>query len=86
MVYFEEFTHINQSIKREKQIKAGNRKRKEQLINFENLDWNDLSDKLVLFYFHLVYNCSSLREAKRIFEILLWYYGDEAICYLRVLK
>lgn len=50
LVYFEEFNDINQAITREKQIKAGNRKRKEQLINFANPDRNDLSDGW-LFYF-----------------------------------
>lgn len=50
LVYFEEFNDINQAITREKQIKAGNRKRKEQLINSANPDWNDLSDGW-LFYF-----------------------------------
>ncbi|MFS4493052.1 GIY-YIG nuclease family protein [Maribacter sp. 2308TA10-17] len=44
LVYFEEFNDINQAISREKQIKAGNRKRKERLINSENPNWNDLSD------------------------------------------
>ncbi len=44
LVYFEEFEDINQAIIREKQLKAGNRKRKEELINIENSDWNDLSD------------------------------------------
>ena len=36
LVYFEEFDNINKAIAREKQLKSGNRKRKE--------DWNDLSD------------------------------------------
>ena len=44
LVYFEEFDDINAAISREKQLKAGNRKRKEDLINKENPDWNDLSD------------------------------------------
>ena len=35
LVYFEEFNDINQAISREKQVKAGNRKRKEDLINLE---------------------------------------------------
>lgn len=50
LVYFEEFTDINQAISREKQLKAGNRKRKEDLINKDNPEWNDLSDGW-LFYF-----------------------------------
>ena len=33
-----------EAIAREKQLKAGNRKRKEELINVENPNWNDLSE------------------------------------------
>ena len=44
LVYFEEFTDINEAISREKQLKSGNRKRKEELINAENPGWVDLSD------------------------------------------
>jgi len=43
LVYFEQFEDINLAIKREKQLKSGNRKRKEELINSLNSDWNDLS-------------------------------------------
>ncbi|MEW4922741.1 GIY-YIG nuclease family protein [Algibacter sp. 2305UL17-15] len=50
LVYFEDFSDINDAIGREKQLKAGNRKRKEDLINKDNPDWNDLSDGW-LFYF-----------------------------------
>ena len=50
LVYFEEFTDISQAITREKQLKAGNRKRKEDLINETNPEWNDLSEGW-LFYF-----------------------------------
>ncbi len=50
LVYFEEFYAIIQAIAREKQIKAGSRKRKEQLINSMNPEWKDLSDGW-LFYF-----------------------------------
>lgn len=50
LVYFVEFTDINQAILREKQFKSGNRKRKEDLINLNNPDWKDLSDGW-LFYF-----------------------------------
>jgi putative endonuclease len=49
LIYFEEFNDINLAIAREKQIKSGNRKRKESLINSENPEWNDLSDGW-LFY------------------------------------
>ncbi|HEY9169355.1 MAG TPA: GIY-YIG nuclease family protein [Lutibacter sp.] len=44
LVYFEEFEDINQAIVREKQLKAGNRQRKEELIKQENSNWEDLSD------------------------------------------
>ncbi|WP_369385315.1 GIY-YIG nuclease family protein, partial [Jejuia pallidilutea] len=50
LVYFEEYSDISDAISREKQLKAGNRKRKEALINKDNPDWNDLSDGW-LFYF-----------------------------------
>lgn len=50
LIYFEEFDDINKAIAREKQIKSGNRKRKEGLINSTNPEWNDLSDGW-LFYF-----------------------------------
>lgn len=50
LVYFEEYDSIEDAIIREKQIKKGNRKRKEDLINKENPEWNDLSEGW-LFYF-----------------------------------
>ncbi|MDO1500214.1 GIY-YIG nuclease family protein [Winogradskyella maritima] len=50
LVYFEEFDSIEDAISREKQIKKGNRKRKENLINKDNPEWNDLSEGW-LFYF-----------------------------------
>ena len=43
LVYFEEFNDISLAITREKQLKAGNRKRKEDFINSKNSDWEDLS-------------------------------------------
>ena len=43
LVYYEEFPRIMDAIKREKQIKAGSRKKKLILINTLNPDWNDLS-------------------------------------------
>ena len=50
LVYFEEFNDINLAITREKQIKSGDRKRKEDLINSINSEWMDLSEGW-LFYF-----------------------------------
>ncbi|MBL4604177.1 MAG: GIY-YIG nuclease family protein [Flavobacteriaceae bacterium] len=44
LVYFETFSDINQAISREKQLKSGSRKKKEDLINIENSNWNDLSE------------------------------------------
>ncbi len=51
-VYFEEYDSIEEAINREKQIKKGNRKVKENLINSINPEWKDLSDGW-LFYFDL---------------------------------
>ncbi|SED98401.1 putative endonuclease [Tenacibaculum sp. MAR_2010_89] len=44
LVYFEEFDSIDEAIIREKQLKSGNRRRKEDLINIENPLWKDLSE------------------------------------------
>ena len=44
LVYFEELSDVNQAITREKQLKGGNRKQKEQLVNKMNSKWCDLSD------------------------------------------
>ncbi|WP_456377837.1 GIY-YIG nuclease family protein [Lutibacter sp.] len=44
LVYFEVYSDINKAIAREKQLKNGNRKRKNDLVNLENPSWNDLSD------------------------------------------
>ena len=50
LVFFEEFSDINQAIAREKQLKSGNRKKKEGFINSVNPEWKDLSESW-LFYF-----------------------------------
>ncbi|MEB2781259.1 GIY-YIG nuclease family protein [Algoriphagus sp. C2-6-M1] len=42
LVYFESFHSIEEAIAREKQIKGGSRKKKEDLINSINPDWKDL--------------------------------------------
>ncbi len=44
LVYFQEFSDIKQAIVFEKKIKAGSRAKKEELINSQNPEWNDLSD------------------------------------------
>ncbi|MBL4656639.1 MAG: GIY-YIG nuclease family protein [Flavobacteriales bacterium] len=46
LVYYEGFLRIEEAIAREKQIKAGSRKKKEQLINSMNPEWNDLSSEV----------------------------------------
>ncbi len=47
LVYYEIYDSIEEAIKREKQIKAGNRNRKIQLINSMNPEWKDLYDDLL---------------------------------------
>jgi putative endonuclease len=42
LVYVEEFDSIYNAVNREKQIKAGSRKKKVELITSFNSDWNDL--------------------------------------------
>jgi putative endonuclease len=46
LVYYEEVNNISVAIQREKQIKAGSRKKKVELINSINSDWSDLADEL----------------------------------------
>lgn len=45
LVYFEEYTNINEAIKREKQLKKWNRQWKIDLIEKINPDWKDLAAK-----------------------------------------
>ena len=42
LVYFEVTSDVNAAIKREKQIKGWNRKRKNKLIESKNPNWDDL--------------------------------------------
>ena len=44
LVYYEAFQEIGDAIGREKQLKAGSRKKKLDLINSLNPDWKDLYD------------------------------------------
>ena len=44
LVYFETFENVNNAIRREKQLKAGTRKQKLELIERENPNWADLSE------------------------------------------
>ncbi len=46
LVYFEVGDDINQAVFREKQIKAGSRQKKLDLINKLNPEWKDLFDEL----------------------------------------
>jgi len=46
LVYYEAFGDCISAIKREKQIKAGPRKKKEQLINSINPEWDELYEQL----------------------------------------
>lgn len=43
LIYYERLQTIGEAIKREKQIKGGSRKKKIDLINSKNQQWNDLS-------------------------------------------
>ena len=47
IVYYELFDDIEDAIKREKQIKAGSRKKKEMLINSFNPEWKDLYNRIM---------------------------------------
>ncbi len=46
LVYFESFTIAGDAFEREKQVKAGSRKKKMDLIISMNPDWKDLSELL----------------------------------------
>ncbi len=45
LVYFEEFERIDEAIRREKQLKAGSREKKINLISRFNPQWEDLLTK-----------------------------------------
>ncbi len=49
LVYFEIFNKPSDTIKREKQIKAGSRKKKIELINKLNPKWNELYNLTLLY-------------------------------------
>lgn len=46
LVYYEGFINIEEAIAREKQIKAGSRQKKLDLINGLNSNWEDLTDTI----------------------------------------
>lgn len=47
LVYYEVYEDVNEAIKREKQLKAGSRKKKLDLINKLNPSWKDLYSTIV---------------------------------------
>jgi len=47
LVYFEQTSDVNVAIAREKQIKAGSRRKKIELIEKLNEDWRDLYEELM---------------------------------------
>ncbi len=47
LVYFETYENPSEAIAREKQIKAGSRQKKINLINSMNLEWKDLYPEIV---------------------------------------
>jgi len=46
LIYFEQFSAVETAISREKQIKGWTRKKKEDLINSFNSDWNFLNEEI----------------------------------------
>lgn len=42
LVYVEEYSQVEDAIRREKQLKRWNRAKKEALINAENADWEEI--------------------------------------------
>jgi len=46
LVYYETFGRITDAIAREKQLKAGSRKKKMDLINSINMEWKDLYEEI----------------------------------------
>ncbi len=47
LVYYEVFEDIENAILREKQIKAGTRQKKVDLVNSFNKDWRDLYEEII---------------------------------------
>lgn len=45
LVYYELYNDINMAIDREKQIKAGSRQKKIDLVNSMNPEWKDLAEE-----------------------------------------
>ena len=51
LVYYEGFHRIEEAIEREKLLKGGSRKQKEDLINSVNLEWKDLHAEVEAWQF-----------------------------------
>lgn len=49
LVYFESFDNPEEDIKREKQLKAGSRQKKIDLINKFSPDWKDLYEPNIIY-------------------------------------
>ena len=49
LMYYEIFDSIDYAILREKELKGGSRKQKEDLINSINKEWRDLYEEVVTF-------------------------------------
>jgi putative endonuclease len=47
LVFYENFTRIEEAIAREKQLKAGSRQKKEVLIATLNPEWRDLTEEVL---------------------------------------
>jgi putative endonuclease len=47
LVYYEITDDVNSALAREKQIKGGSRKKKENLIKSLNSEWKDLFDEII---------------------------------------
>lgn len=47
LVYYEKFMNIEDAIHREKQLKAGSRQKKIELIEKRNMNWLDLSNTIL---------------------------------------
>lgn len=46
LVWYKEFETIQEALERERQLKAGSRQKKIDLVNAMNPDWEDLYNKL----------------------------------------
>ena len=46
LVYYEPYDSVEEAIRREKQLKAGSRQNKIDLVNKNNLNWDDLYDEV----------------------------------------